>query len=222
MSDLNKLVRATLKRYGEQAPERFGVKKVTLDGYVKRGKFPLKLIEAILHDNPVGVEAPPQPAPPPPPPPTQAAPPQQPATFTSGSSFPPVGEQSVISGRVDQIVKYIQGTVDFYIKQFSERITLLEKEIGVVRANQMRAAIGVASLARPDQYAPVDQTFTTNPLGNSLDTGVAPTKEQVDAQANMAIIEGVPVPGAQLARPAEFLVNQPSFGFGWNQPRAHK
>lgn len=219
MSDLNKLVRATLKRYGDQAPERFGVKKGTLDGYLKRGKFPLKFVEAILHDNPVGeTTAPPQPEPQPQPPP----PPEQPSTFTSVSSFPPVGEQAVISGRVEEIVKYIQGTVDVYIKQFNYRIGLIEKEIGVVRANQMRAAIGVASLARPDQYAPVDQTFTTNPLGNALDTGVAPTKEQVDAQANMAIIEGVPVPGAQLARPAEFLPMQPSFGFGWNRPRERK
>lgn len=217
MSELNKLVKATLKRYGDDAPAHFGIKKTTLDGYMKRGKYPLALIEKILYEQ-KDAPAPPVEEPPPQPAPPQPMPQPRPTPTPQGD-------------RVEQIVKYIQGTVDIYIRQFSQRIGNLEKQYEAMRQAQLRQA-GMPNLARPDQGVPVEQVFTTNPhaaigvnpppLGNALDTGIAPTKDQVDAQANMTIIEGVPIPGGQLARPADYIPNQPSFGFGWNIPRPRK
>jgi hypothetical protein len=227
---LTKHVRDTLKAYGDQAPAHFGVKKATLDGYIKRGKYPLSLISKIIGEQQAMADAPPEVGPPPPPEPrpqprpaTRPTPPPQPETWDAGQAL------TATNQRVQQIVDYIQQTVDVYIKQFSSRIDLLEKHLAFVRANQMRAAVGAASLTRPDQMAPVDQVFTTNPntgvggpIGNNWDTGVGPTKEAVDAQASVPIIEGVQVRGAELARPATFFPEQPAFGFGWNIPRQRK
>jgi hypothetical protein len=253
-------VRKTLKDYGDQAAAHFGVKQATLDGYIKRGKYPLSFIGKILADQPdapveqpEGPQPPPQDLPPPaayagdlynsgfgvdpnpPRPEPQPRPQPQPAprpTPPPQESFWDAGAAlTATNERVQQIVDYIQGTIDLYIKQFSSRIDLLEKHMAFVRANQMRAAVGSASLTRPDAMAPVEQVFTTNPnaavagypSGNNWDTGVAPTKAMVDAQAAVPVMEGVvPMRGAELARPATFIPDQPSFGYGWNIPRQRK
>jgi hypothetical protein len=180
--------------------------------------------------------------------PLQETPPEQlqqqfpPQIFSQPAAPPPVWSQPeqspvalelrILQQRLDAVVKYIQSTVDFYIKQFSARIMVLEKTCAQLGAFQLRTA-GIANLSRPDEGVPVDQIFTTNPnagaplgqgpyptlRGNALDTGIAPTKAMVDAQANMTILEGVPVPGAQVAHPAYHDPNAPAYGFGWNQPR---
>jgi hypothetical protein len=235
--ELTTHVRKTLKAYGDEAAAHFGVKKATLDNYIKRGRYPLSLIGKILREQ--GQDAPseqaePRPEPQPPPPPETQPYPQD-ILYNSGYGLdpkqpyvPPLeAELTATAVRVQQIVDYIQHTIDVYIKQFASRIDLLEKHVAFLRANQMRAAVGAASLTRPDAMAPVEQVFTTNPnaglaghpLGNSWDTGVAPTKEMVDAQANRPVIEGIEVRGAELARPATYIPEQPSFGYGWNQPR---
>jgi hypothetical protein len=228
---LTKRVREVIKAYGDDAPAHFGIKKGTLDGYVKRGKYPLALIGKILAEEQQDKPEP-QPEPEPPPPPRQMHPYPQGTVYNSGKEAPapwPIDVSAATARRVEEIVRYIQGTVDVYIKQFNHRIDLLEKHVAFLRANQMRAAVGSGSLTRPDETVPVEQVFTTNPntgfggpIGNALDTGIAPTKEMVDAQANMTIIEGVPVRGAQLARPAQYIPEQPSFGYNWNVPRPRK
>jgi hypothetical protein len=203
MSDLKNIVRTALKQYGDGAAEHFGVAEGTLKGYIKKGKYPLKLVEQILSEQKENV----------------ALDEQKPEPVAPMEKFMEAQwRESDTTKRLEEVVRYIQGTVDFYIKQFAERIAALE-------ASYMRHA-GLSSLARPDQGVPVDQTYTTNPntgvtsMGrHPLDTGIAPTKAQVDAQANMAIIEGVPVPGTQLAGPAKYNPDAPAFGFGWNTPR---
>jgi hypothetical protein len=219
MNDLNKIVKAALKSYGDNAAAHFGIKEGTLKSYIKRGKYPLSLIEKILADTgqiemgpamqgqPVGVEREPEP--------------QLSTAAVINKIVNPDPDLASVNTRVQDVIQYLQSTVDFYIKQFASRIGLLERTVAALSAQQLRLA-GMASQTRPAAGVPVDQVFTTNPtvgIGNALDTGVAPTKEQVEAQANMTIIEGVPVPNAQLAHPAEYDPNAPAFGYGWNQPR---
>jgi hypothetical protein len=229
MSDLKTLIKATLKKYGKDAAKHFGMSESTLAKCKLSGRYPTKFIDQILaegmpmvadHAVPPVEDPPPSPEPVPPPPPTVTS------TTTAMPSLHQFARPD-LDKRLDDVVKYIQQTVDFYIKQFAARITVLERTCAALSSVKLRSE-GV-SLARPDQGVPVEQTFTTNPnpqffppRGNSLDTGIAPTKEMVDAQANMTIIEGVPVPGAELARPAEYIPDQPSFGFGWNQPRPQR
>jgi hypothetical protein len=223
--DLQKIIKSTLKGYGENAAEHFGVRKGTLDGYMRSGRYPLKLIEKILADasrnyletGPAEQVQMHDPVPPP----TPRLAEMQAANTICDPAF------ESIQTRVEQIIKYIQGTVDFYIRQYAERLNLLERAVAALSAGQLRQA-GSPSLVRPEEGVPVDQIYTTNPnaglgLGrHPLDTGLAPTKEQVDAQANMAIIEGVPVPGARLAGPAVYNPDAPPFGFDWNKPRSRK
>jgi hypothetical protein len=120
--------------------------------------------------------------------------------------------------REREMTHYLQRTVDFYIKQFASRVALLERTVAALSAQQLRLS-GVASQTRPDAGVPVDQVYTTSPSGAPFDTGRAPTKEQVDAQASMPIIEGVPIPGARPAAPAYGDSSAPPFGYGWNKPR---
>jgi hypothetical protein len=224
-----KLVRDALKKWGDDAPAHFGIQKGRLEGYIKRGNYPPSLMGQIIAEEglPRAAEEQPTPQPEPqPPPPPPMYPPTGQYEWPVEPVAPPVPPQGVqyelmaTNKRVGDIVSYIQNTIDLYIKQFAARIAMLERQFSAVRTEQLRAAGAVR--ARPDQGVPVDQVFTTSPLGNALDTGIAPTREQVEAQANMTIIEGVPVPGGQLARPAEFIPNQPSFGFNWNIPRPRK
>ena len=223
MKSLRETVRDTLKKYGDEAPARFGVNPKTLKRYIKTGHYPLSLIQkieadAMVNGDPrmivgdmmaaVPDEMPPAPEPAPPPPPP----------------LEPEGVMTIfehgITKRLAAAEKYLQGTVDFYLRQFDTRLKQLEQTYQMLRVEQMRQAGVGGSLARPAQGAPIVQTYTTNPVGgNSLDTGIAPTKEMVDAQAGMTYIGGVPVPNAQIAGPAVPIPNQPSFGFGWNQPR---
>lgn len=205
MIALNKKIKDTLKKYGDEAPARFGVNPTTLKRYMKRGHYPPALIEKIVADYDLetggGQAEETEPAP-------QIVRPTHPAAQ---------------GARLDQISDYLQKTVDFYLKQFNDRIGKLEFAVQSLQVNQLRLA-GVPSLARPDQGVPAEQVFTTSPfghIGHPLDTGIAPTREQVEAQADMVIIEGVPVPGAQLARPATPHPSPP-FGFGWNTPRPRK
>jgi len=223
-TDLKTLVKATLKRHGQNAAAHFGVAEGTLAHYKRTGKYPLSFVEKILAEQ-TEEPKPDGPMPPPPPEgpvPTAAVAPQPVAT-------PVETESAAVTRRMDDVVKYLQGTVDFYIKQFGARIFVLEKAVAQLSAGQLRAA-GMPNLLRPDEGVPIDQTFTTNPaaglgqgphpqIGNSLDTGIAPTKEMVDAQAHMTIIEGVPVPNAKVAGPAGYDPNVPAYGYGWNTPR---
>lgn len=253
--DLNKQARALIKQYGDEAPAHFGVKKATLEGYIKRGKYPFSFIEKILRE--LTQEAPPDQFDPEPtgyPTPTAPqgydVPPEPPQPETAfGSTVwdgrptapmpapPPQPRTKPVEARVEEVVQYIQGTVDHFLNQFADRISNLERAVSNMRQAQMRQAqinAGLpGSLARPDQGVPVQQVFTTNPnphvgmgtplgMGNALDSGIAPTKAMVDAQANDVVIEGVHMRGAELAGPATFMPNQPAFGFGWNQPRPRK
>lgn len=217
MNELNKLVRATLKKYGEGAGEHFGVKQSTLDSYIRKGRYPCLLIEKILaeqmssgagamdsvHNTAEPTTGAPSEVG------TRAAPEAIPAT--------PNGE------RLRVIENYLQDTVDFYLRQFNDRITKVEQTVELLRVEHLRQA-GMPSLARPAQGVPVEQVFTTNPQRalNPLDSGIAPTKEMVDAQANITTVEGVPIPNATVAAPAAPIPNAPPFGYGWNQPRPHK
>jgi hypothetical protein len=242
MRKLQDIVKATIKAYGDDAPAHFGIAKGRLDGYLKRGKYPLALIDKILSEQ--QENAPMEMPEPQPEPQTQPYPQDLPPPVASAGTFynsgfgvdpypprqpPPIeAEVAATAVRVEQIVKYIQGTVDVYLKQFNQRIGNLEKQFYAMRNAQLRMA-GVPNLARPDQNAPVEQVFTTNPnaglrgpIGNAFDTGIAPTKDMVDAQAGMTIIEGVPVPGGELARPADYIPDQPAFGYNWNVPRPRK
>jgi len=226
--NLNTLVKNTLKGYGDGAGAHFGIKDATLKRYMKTGKYPPNLIEKILAEQkePGSFNVDfnqPQPTQPPPP----ADEPLEPMapSYDPRRNFPAAVAVDVagLERRVGEIVKYLQTTVDFYIKQFNTRIGIAERGIIALSNAQLRAT-GMPNLARPDQNVPVDQTFTTNPnpqfgIGNAFDTGVAPTKAMVDAQANMTTLEGVPVPNAMIAHPAEYIPDQPPFGFGWNQPR---
>jgi len=214
----DKQIKAILKDKG--AAEHFGLRQSTLDTYIKRGKYPLTLIQRVLDEQKEGA-FPPEAVPmPPDAPEVVSGVPEvmrkpQPQPQPHGTGVP------LVEKRVEDIVKYLQTTVDFYIKQFAARITNIERTCAALSAAHLRAS-GAPSLTRPDQNVPVEQTFTTNPLGNSLDTGVAPTKAMVDAQANMTTLEGVPIPGAQVAHPAEFIPDLPSYGFGWNKPRERR
>lgn len=248
---LKTLVRRTLKELGDEAPARLGIKKATLDGYIKRGKYSLDFIEKILKAQPPEQEQGyPEPTPEQPvqgyedprhPPdyvpapslvsPNFVPPPPQPV-WPQPQPQPVPQPTQPVEAQVNEIVRYIQGTVDHFLNQFADRISNLERAVSAIRQAhlrdvQMRAGLA-SSLARPDQGVPVEQVFTTNPsgimgtplgMGNALDTGRAPTKEAVDAQANDVIIEGVHMRGAELARPATFIPNQPAFGYGWNRPR---
>jgi|SRR5215831_2960215 len=244
--NLNKIVKATIKSHGENAPTHFGFKKATLDGYMRTGKWPLKLINQILTEQ-MGAVGAMEAEQPPLAPSEHLFPDAQPApigpAFMQESVQPPlppeppptVLELGLVQQRLNEVAKYIQGTIDFYIRQYGSRITMLEKQYQMLSQAAMRSAgLGNVSLARPDTGVPVDQWFTTNPnagaplgagpyaqprMGNALDTGIAPTREMVEAQANMTTLEGVPVPNAQQAHPAFYDPNAKPFGFGWNVPR---
>lgn len=217
MKTPNQRVKETLKRYGDQAGEHFGVKQATLNGYIKRGKYPVDLVVKVLAE--IGPE-------------------QQTVTdpFLGDGlqPLPPPREEPRIVGpkhpaaldaRMEMVEQYMQQTVDFYLRQFGDRLGRLEQAVNMLHREQMKH-MGVPTLARPDAGVPVEQVFTTNPnapyvhpLGHPATSGVAPTREMVDAQANDVIIEGVHMRGAELARPAMAVPQVPPFGFGWNQPR---
>lgn len=230
--DLTKTVKATIKAWGDKASEHFGIKQGFLDGYVKRGKYPLKLIQQILAEQQQTI-------------PVEEPMPQfstmgqerLPETNIPVMPMPerPVPEVAYYDPRVGEIVKYIQGTLDFYVKQHSARIDQLEKMVQLLRVELLRrAGMPNASLARPDQGVAVDQVFTTNPNAGvqpfggggmaPLDSGFAPTKAEVDAQMFMPTVEGgMNVLGrGDVAHPAYQIPNQPAFGFGWNEPRKAK
>jgi len=217
---LTKHIRQVLKGYGDQAGEQFGVNQGRLNGYIKRGHYPLPLVGRILDKHPflagMNPEAPsqmPQRQPPRP-----AQPPQQP---NHQQATPPPTQGASIDKRVFYVENYITTTVDFYLRQYASRLDMLEKTIDAMRARQLRAAgMSLSSLARPDAGVPADQTFTTNPYSGMapVDSGFAPTKAQVDAQAGVYSDHGVFMPQAQLAGPAQPM-EQPPFGFGWNTPR---
>lgn len=206
--DYTKQIKAILKRYGDEAAEHFGVAKGTLANYMRTGRYPLKLVEKILAEqSPSGAV------------PSQSGPVEKPlagAPLANGGRAAP---EATLESRVELIEEYLQKTVDFYLRQFAEHLAKLDMMVSSLHVEHLRHT-GLPSLARPDQGLPAEQTFTTNPRGNALDTGIAPTKEMVDAQARMMTVEGVPVPNAQVAGPAVQLPNQPAFGFGWNLPRS--
>lgn len=235
--NLNKRVKDTLKKYGEGAAAHFGVSEGTLKGYIRKGKYPLKFINQILaegepmiagQDAPEVVSGVPEQY-------RQTTPSMPTADVVNSivnpnqGSIPVRMEQTfATAARVEQIVKYLQTTVDFYIRQFAGRIENVERACAALSAAYLRAS-GAPSLARPAEGVPVDQIYTTNPNvgvqpfgGNALISGVAPTKEQVDAQANITTIGGVPIPNAQVAHPAVQDPNALPFGFGWNAPRPRK
>ena len=227
--NLNKRVKDTLRKYGEGAAAHFGVSEGTLKGYIRKGKYPLKFISQILAEGEpmiAGEDAAPEVM-------SQLSMPT--ADLVNSIVNPNQGNIPVrmeqtfaTAARVEQIVKYLQTTVDFYIRQFAGRIENVERACAALSAAYLRAS-GAPSLARPAEGVPVDQIYTTNPNvgvqpfgGNALISGVAPTKEQVDAQANITTIGGVPIPNAQKAHPAVQDPNALPFGFGWNAPRPRK
>lgn len=210
-------VKDLLKSYGDQAGEHFGISQTALNGYIKRGKYPVELMAKVFAE--LGPEQPENDVSPSPI--QMPVPPQLPREEPRivAPSHP-----AAIGARVDTVEQYLQQTVDFYLRQFGDRLAKIENAVNTLHRAQMKH-MGVPSLARPDAGVPVEQVFTTNPnphtqlQGNSLDTGIAPTREMVDAQANDVIIEGVHMRGAELARPAMPVPAVPPFGFGWNQPR---
>lgn len=236
MSPTRETVKRVLKFYGADAAAQFGVNPKTFAGYLKRGKFPLDLVDKIVSDPAATATAT-----------ATATETQGPGeylggmntTFATDPNIPVPTPNSVaelantdaqrfeaqrsLFERVAEIERYVQGTVDFYLRQFGERLARIEHAIGQLQVDHLRH-VGMPSLSRPDQGVAPDQVFTTNPntgvaFGNALDTGVAPSKAQVDAQAGVYTQFGVQLPGSQVAGPAMPLPNQPSFGFGWNKPR---
>jgi hypothetical protein len=231
MNDSKTRVKAILKRHGANAAAHFGTTEGRLKRYLSTGKWPLDFVDRVLAEE---NEAGPQP------------PQSEPEPLAAGSGgvlggalnteddairrmLDPNGEAlRYLQSREREMTTYLQQTVDFYIKQFSSRLGLLERTVAALSAQQLRLA-GMASQTRPDAGVPVDQVYTTNPYPtqnppnqpplNALVSGVAPTKEAVDAQASMPIIEGVPIPGARPASPAYGDANSPPFGYGWNKPR---
>jgi hypothetical protein len=239
------LVRTALKSEGASA--RYGITESRLKRYMKTGKYPLKLIQQVLTEQGTQPPEPPKPTEIPLPPKPEPIPEPEPEPVAAGGGGvfggalntemhtddvirrmldPHADNIKYLLDREREVTQYLQRTVDFYIKQYASRISLLERTVAALSQQQLRLS-GIASQTRPDAGVPVDQVYTTspyptqnpNPQGNSLVTGVAPTKEAVDAQAHMTTIEGVPVPGARLASPAYGDANAPSFGQGWNTPR---
>lgn len=211
MISVTKIVKQTLKKYGKDAAGHFGLSEGTLKSYTKRGRYPLALVDKIMAEvmssgaGTIDSDH-------------HTAEPTTGAPSEVGTRAAP---EATSASRLAVIEDYLQRTVDFYLRQFNDRITAVEQKVELLRVEHLRQA-GMPSLARPAQGVPAEQTFTTRPENAGVPgLGVAPTKEMVDAQANMTIIEGVPVRGAQLAGPAE-PANSPPFGYGWNQPRPPK
>jgi len=224
MIDLNTIVKKTLKKYGDKAAEHFGVSAGTLKSYTKRGHFPLKFVDKVIAD-PVAQQIAMAGA---------TAPPDAPETV---SGIPEAYRQpqpemtttvaAPMDQRMYQVEDYLRNTVDFYIRQYANRIAVLEAQVqqlqgyvGHLSRGHLRDAGVGGSLVDPSRGSIAGPMFTTNPNGGMapLDSGIAPTKAMVDAQAGMTFIGGVHVPNARPAGPAE-AVPQAAFGFGWNQPK---
>jgi hypothetical protein len=219
--DLKKLVKDKIAELGEKAPEFFGKKQSTLDMWGKTGNIPTDAVQKVL---------------------------DAPEPQTDGKVITPTDLLQRHDTALGQIIGYLNTkAIPFLEKEWGEfksaaeaRIQALEDQLqslyrvnpqqsnGAPTLGQLIASDAAGnpggSLTRPS--AQTIQTFT-EPVGGGmprlhpLDSGIAPTAEQVAQSQSNAGVQGVGGGQAppRLAGPAVAVPGAESMGTpGWNKP----
>lgn len=153
---------------------------------------------------------------------------------------PPATKEITIGDVLTRHEEAIKQLFGYANNHATPKIETLEKQIGELQAQfaTLRQSVittsagapqnnGGSSLVRPN--VEVKGTFTERivPVGNPLDTGIAPSREQVENQSRTLTAAGNIVGGgARVAGPAVASpptpegTTAPKFGLGWTEPYA--
>lgn len=213
MNTLKEKVIEKIKELGDKAPEYFGKKQSTINAWMKTGNIPIDAVEKVFSEIPTTPAATLEPQ-------VLQQPSAQMERHQSNSVVPPRNEpqpppsvSEVLqnhAGKIQQILDHINNALAPSIGALQNKATqveqailaMQERERALINASSQQPTLGQVmesgSYVRPQ----LKTLATYNGEGHPLDTGIAPTAEQVRAQQELRSQGGTPGEAHRVAGPA--------------------